>query len=98
MISFQNITVNFGGLRAVDQASFEIAGGRITGLIGPNGAGKTTAFNVIAGNLRPNSGAVMLDGLEHRIVDVNRLGFTNQFEHDSRVVEDFDHAASFVQT
>ena len=36
--------------------------------------------------------------LEHRIVDVNRLGFTNQFEHDSRVVEDFDHAASFVQT
>ena len=64
MISFQNITVNFGGLRAVDQASFEIAGGRITGLIGPNGAGKTTAFNVIAGNIRPNSGAVMLDGLD----------------------------------
>ena len=62
MISFQNITVDFGGLRAVDQASFEIDRGRITGLIGPNGAGKTTAFNVIAGHVRPNTGTVMLDG------------------------------------
>ena len=62
MISFQNITVDFGGLRAVDQASFEIDRGRITGLIGPNGAGKTTAFNVIAGHLKPNTGTVILDG------------------------------------
>ena len=62
MISFQNITVDFGGLRAVDQASFEIDRGRITGLIGPNGAGKTTAFNVIAGHVRPNAGRVTLDG------------------------------------
>ena len=62
MISFQNITVDFGGLRAVDQASFEIDQGHITGLIGPNGAGKTTAFNVIAGHVRPNTGTVMLDG------------------------------------
>ena len=62
MISFENIIVDFGGLRAVDQTSFEIAGGHITGLIGPNGAGKTTAFNVIAGHIRPNAGRVMLDG------------------------------------
>ena len=62
MISFQNITVDFGGLRAVDQVSFEIDRGRITGLIGPNGAGKTTAFNVIAGHVRPNTGTVTLDG------------------------------------
>ena len=62
MIRFQNVTVEFGGLRAVDRTSFEIAAGRITGLIGPNGAGKTTAFNVIAGHLRPNSGSVLLDG------------------------------------
>ena len=62
MISFQNITVDFGGLRAVDQASFEIDRGRITGLIGPNGAGKTTAFNVIAGHVKPSFGKVMFDG------------------------------------
>ena len=61
MINFKNITVEFGGLKAVDQTSFEIAGGRITGLIGPNGAGKTTAFNVIAGLVKPNSGTVTLD-------------------------------------
>ena len=64
MISFKNITVEFGGLRAVDQTSFEIAAGHITGLIGPNGAGKTTAFNVIAGHIRPNTGTVMLNGLD----------------------------------
>jgi branched-chain amino acid transport system ATP-binding protein len=62
MIRLQNICVDFGGLRAVDQASFEIAGGCITGLIGPNGAGKTTAFNVIAGHVKPSSGQIILDG------------------------------------
>ena len=64
MISFQDISVDFGGLRAIDRTSFEIAGGRITGLIGPNGAGKTTAFNVIAGHVKPDSGRVLLGGLD----------------------------------
>ena len=54
--------MNFGGIRAVDGASIEIAKGSITGLIGPNGAGKTTLFNVIAGHYRPTSGRVWLDG------------------------------------
>lgn len=62
MIRLDKICVDFGGLRAVDHASFEIGAGRITGLIGPNGAGKTTAFNVIAGAVRPTSGRVYLDG------------------------------------
>lgn len=62
MIRLEAISVDFGGLRAVDNASFEIAAGRITGLIGPNGAGKTTAFNVIAGGVAPSSGRVLLGG------------------------------------
>ena len=62
MIELDKICVDFGGLRAIDHASFKIGAGRITGLIGPNGAGKTTAFNVIAGAIRPSAGRVLLDG------------------------------------
>ena len=62
MISIQNIHKSFGGIRAVNDASLEIASGSITGLIGPNGAGKTTLFNVIAGLFKPDSGQVWLDG------------------------------------
>lgn len=62
MISIENIHKHFGGLRAVDGASFQIETGSITGLIGPNGAGKTTLFNVIAGLYTPTSGKIILDG------------------------------------
>ncbi len=61
MIRVENLHKRFGGLRAVDGASLEIAAGSITGLIGPNGAGKTTLFNVIAGAFAPTSGRVFLD-------------------------------------
>ncbi|KNG93002.1 ABC transporter ATP-binding protein [Pseudaestuariivita atlantica] len=62
MIVVDNIVKQFGGFRAVDGASMEIAKGSITGLIGPNGAGKTTLFNVVAGVLKPTSGRVTMDG------------------------------------
>ena len=64
MIRVENLHKHFGGLRAVDGASLEIAAGFITGLIGPNGAGKTTLFNVIAGAFQPTSGRVFLDDKE----------------------------------
>ena len=64
MIRVENLHKRFGGLRAVDGASLEIAAGFITGLIGPNGAGKTTLFNVIAGAFRPTSGRVFLNDKE----------------------------------
>jgi ABC-type branched-subunit amino acid transport system ATPase component len=56
------ISRRFGGLLAVDKASFDVQPGSITGLIGPNGAGKTTAFNVISGFLKPDGGTITFDG------------------------------------
>ena len=62
MIKVENLHMHFGGIKAVNGTSIEIAKGSITGLIGPNGAGKTTLFNVIAGHYTPTSGTVTLDG------------------------------------
>ena len=64
MIRVDDLHMHFGGIRAVNGASLEVAKGSITGLIGPNGAGKTTLFNVIAGHYSPTSGHVFLDGGE----------------------------------
>jgi len=62
MLSAQSLTKSFGGNRAVDDVSFTIEEGTITGLIGPNGAGKTTLFNCLAGLFPPTSGRLTLDG------------------------------------
>jgi branched-chain amino acid transport system ATP-binding protein len=64
MIRVENISKHFGGLKAVENVSINIAKGSITGLIGPNGAGKTTLFNIIAGLYTPSTGRVFLDGEE----------------------------------
>ncbi len=64
MIRIDNVCKHFGGLKAVDHVSIEIAEGSITGLIGPNGAGKTTLFNTIAGLYAPTSGRIYLDAEE----------------------------------
>ncbi|WP_033321558.1 ABC transporter ATP-binding protein [Streptomyces yerevanensis] len=57
-----DVTVTFGGIRALDGAGFAAGAGRITGLIGPNGAGKSTLFDVVSGLRRPRTGTVVLDG------------------------------------
>jgi branched-chain amino acid transport system ATP-binding protein len=62
VLSIQHVSKSFGGLKAVDDCTFEISAGSITGLIGPNGAGKTTLFNLIAGVFRPSAGRILLDG------------------------------------
>ena len=58
MLRIENVSRRFGGLLAVDQASFTAQAGRITALIGPNGAGKTTLFSIVTGFLAPTEGRV----------------------------------------
>ncbi len=62
IMSLKNVSKSFGALKVTDDVSFELASGEALGIIGPNGAGKSTLFNLIAGNLRPNEGSVLLDG------------------------------------
>ena len=61
ILSVEGVSKRFGGVVAVNEASFDVAPGSITGLIGPNGAGKTTMFNLISGFL-PGRGAIHFDG------------------------------------
>ena len=61
ILKVRNLTKYFGGLAAVSNCSLNIKQGSITGVIGPNGSGKSTLFNLIAGNLKPNSGNVIFD-------------------------------------
>ena len=60
MLSVTGLTMRFGGLKAVDDLSFEARAGEITAVIGPNGAGKTTAFNCITGFYKPSEGGIAL--------------------------------------
>ena len=62
LLEVDAVVVQFGGVTAVNEATFTAEAGRITGLIGPHGAGKTTCFNVISGLQRPTRGAVRFDG------------------------------------
>ena len=62
MLAAQSVTKAFGGIRAVDDVSFTVERGTITGLIGPNGAGKTTLFNCLAGLLPLTGGRLVLEG------------------------------------
>ncbi|MDR2791092.1 MAG: ABC transporter ATP-binding protein [Campylobacteraceae bacterium] len=61
ILEIKNITKNFGGVTAVNGASFSVETGEIFGLICPNGAGKTTLFNIITGNYKPSFGVVELN-------------------------------------
>jgi branched-chain amino acid transport system permease protein len=84
ILSVQGVARSFGGIQAVDNCSFDVPPGRITGLIGPNGAGKTTVFNLITGFLSASHGSIRLQGREllglapHR---VERLGVVRTFQH-----------------
>ena len=62
MLKVDSVTMQFGGVTAIDNLSFEVEKGTIYGLIGPNGAGKTTIFNIITGNLKPTEGKIYLEG------------------------------------
>jgi len=62
-LSVANCTVSFGGLRAISDLTLTIPGGTITALIGPNGSGKSTFCNMVSGQIPPNAGSILLDGV-----------------------------------
>ena len=62
VIDVQNVSKSFGGLAAVRNCSLQVKRGSVPGLIGPNGAGKSTLFNLVAGNITPDSGKIVFDG------------------------------------
>jgi neutral amino acid transport system ATP-binding protein len=83
MLVVEKISKSFGGVRAVRQASFDVKAGSITALIGPNGAGKTTAFNMCAGYLRADEGAITFDGVRIEKVGgdaIARAGLVRVFQ------------------
>lgn len=83
LLEVENAVVKFGGITAVDDASFSAEAGRITGLIGPNGAGKTTTFNVITGLQPPTSGEVRYQGRRVTTVTPDRrakMGMARTFQ------------------
>jgi branched-chain amino acid transport system ATP-binding protein len=73
LLKVSNLTRTFGGVRAVDDLSFEVANGVILGLIGPNGAGKTTVVNLVSGVIRPTSGTVTFDSQDVTAMQPNQL-------------------------
>ena len=72
-LSVTGLSRAFGGVRAVDEATFTVADGEVHGLIGPNGAGKTTLLNLVSGLLRPTAGKIELDGRRVDGLPPNRI-------------------------
>ena len=62
LLELRSVSKSYGAMRVTDTVSFSLARGEALGIIGPNGAGKTTLFNLITGNVRPDSGSVLLNG------------------------------------
>lgn len=83
MLRIQNLKKHFGGIKAVDNCSFEIKKNSITALIGPNGSGKSTIFNLISGVLKADSGKVLFDGknITNMPVDeISNIGISRIFQ------------------
>lgn len=70
LLQISSLSKSFGGIKAVDDCSFEIESKTITGLIGPNGSGKSTIFNLIGGNIKPDSGGIYFNGEKIHALDV----------------------------
>lgn len=83
LLKVRGITVEFGGVRAVDDLTLEVDRGEVVGLIGPNGAGKTSALNAIGGSVRVRSGTIHFKGVDITNVPVRRrpfLGIARTFQ------------------
>jgi branched-chain amino acid transport system ATP-binding protein/neutral amino acid transport system ATP-binding protein len=89
MLKIKNLKKHFGGVRAVDDCSFEVKKGTITALIGPNGSGKTTIFNLVSGILKPDSGKIFfkpekewVEITDKSIEFISNLGISRLFQQN----------------
>jgi branched-chain amino acid transport system ATP-binding protein len=84
LLDVQNISIQFGGLKAVDSLSFQLFQGDLMGLIGPNGAGKTTVFNMLTGVYTPSSGNIYFAGQKingRKPFEISKMGMTRTFQN-----------------
>ena len=84
LLDVTNLSISFGGLRAVDDFNMTIEKGELYGLIGPNGAGKTTVFNLLTGVYKPNEGKIKLDGEDitrKNTIEINHAGIARTFQN-----------------
>lgn len=84
ILEAKNITMQFGGLKAVENFNIEINAGELIGLIGPNGAGKTTVFNMLTGVYKPTQGEIFIDGKSTKglkAFEISHLGMTRTFQN-----------------
>ena len=84
LLEVNNLSISFGGLRAVDDFSLKIEKGELYGLIGPNGAGKTTVFNLLTGVYKPSEGIIKLDGQDitrDSTIKINHAGIARTFQN-----------------
>ncbi|MGN0679823.1 MAG: ABC transporter ATP-binding protein [Oscillospiraceae bacterium] len=84
MLEVKQLSIQFGGLRAVDGLNMKVMKGQLYGLIGPNGAGKTTVFNMLTGVYKPTSGSILLEGENiagKTPVEINRSGVARTFQN-----------------
>jgi branched-chain amino acid transport system ATP-binding protein len=84
VLEIDALTLQFGGLTALDDVTFHIEEGEILGLIGPNGAGKTTCFNAVTGIYRPTSGDIRFEGTSiagHKRFQITQLGVARTFQN-----------------
>lgn len=84
LLEVKNLSISFGGLRAVDDFDLSIKKGQLYGLIGPNGAGKTTVFNLLTGVYKPNEGIITLDGVNVtglKTIEINKAGIARTFQN-----------------
>ena len=84
ILEVKNLSIQFGGLRAVDGLNMTIRKGQLYGLIGPNGAGKTTVFNMLTGVYKPTTGTILLDGENitgKPAIVINKAGIARTFQN-----------------
>ena len=84
LLEVKNLSISFGGLKAVDQFHISIEKGQLYGLIGPNGAGKTTIFNLLTGVYKPNAGSIELAGNNitgKKATEINQAGIARTFQN-----------------